>query len=84
MATLTQLEELLRQSPQRAHALRLQVKAARHRLEKKNIHPQSQQQYQQNTLLLEALIQAEDIIKIIYYRYHNHALVINDELYDLE
>ncbi|CHV90458.1 type III secretion system protein%2C YseE family [Salmonella enterica subsp. enterica serovar Typhi] len=40
---------------------------------------QDPQQYQQNTLLLEAIEQAENIINIIYYRYHNSALVVSEQ-----
>ncbi|EHT97963.1 hypothetical protein CKS_4572 [Pantoea stewartii subsp. stewartii DC283] len=41
--------------------------------------PATQEQYQQFTLLLEAVIQAEDIIKVIAYRYHNQPVEPDDE-----
>ncbi|EAT5499542.1 EscE/YscE/SsaE family type III secretion system needle protein co-chaperone, partial [Salmonella enterica] len=55
----------------------LQLRAARQQLEKINGKIQDPQQYQQNTLLIEAIEQAENIINIIYYRYHNCALVVS-------
>ncbi|MDL2638204.1 UNVERIFIED_CONTAM: EscE/YscE/SsaE family type III secretion system needle protein co-chaperone [Salmonella enterica subsp. enterica serovar Meleagridis] len=48
-------------------------------LEENNGKLQDPQQYQQNTLLLEAIEQAENIINIIYYRYHNSALVVSEQ-----
>ncbi|MFM1139530.1 EscE/YscE/SsaE family type III secretion system needle protein co-chaperone [Yersinia mollaretii] len=40
--------------------------------------PNHQEQYQQFTLLLEAVIQAEDIIDVIYFRYHNYRIKITE------
>ncbi|EDP2815708.1 EscE/YscE/SsaE family type III secretion system needle protein co-chaperone, partial [Salmonella enterica subsp. enterica serovar Heidelberg] len=48
-------------------------------LEENNGKLKDPQQYQQNTLLLEAIEQAENIINIIYYRYHNSALVVSEQ-----
>ncbi|WP_342322915.1 EscE/YscE/SsaE family type III secretion system needle protein co-chaperone [Kosakonia sp. BYX6] len=75
MATLTQLEDRLSLAESEAQAIIRQLKNARHRLEKIN-NPQLSQE---NTLLLQGLIQAEDIIKIIYYRYHNCRLQTDPE-----
>lgn len=79
MTTLTQLEDLLLHSCEEAKRIILQLRTARQQLEKVNGKIQDPQQYQKNTLLIEAIEQAEDIINIIYYRYHNCALVVNEE-----
>ncbi|EGU8999162.1 EscE/YscE/SsaE family type III secretion system needle protein co-chaperone [Salmonella enterica] len=55
------------------------LRAARRQLEENNSKIQDPQQYQQNTLLLEAIVQAENIINTIYYRYHNNALVVSEQ-----
>ncbi|EAV4984594.1 type III secretion system chaperone SsaE [Salmonella enterica subsp. arizonae] len=78
MTTLTQLEDLLLHSREEAKGIILQLRAARQQLEKASGKVQDPQQYQQNTLLIEAIEQAENIINIIYYRYHNCALVVNE------
>ncbi|EJJ0531842.1 type III secretion system chaperone SsaE [Salmonella enterica] len=79
MTTLTQLEDLLLHSREEAKGIILQLRAARQQLEKASGKVQDPQQYQQNTLLIEAIEQAENIINIIYYRYHNCALVVVNE-----
>ncbi|ECF6072630.1 type III secretion system chaperone SsaE [Salmonella enterica subsp. houtenae] len=79
MTTLTQLEDVLFHSREEAKGIILQLRAARQQLEKINGKIQDPQQYQQNTLLIEAIEQAENIINIIYYRYHNCALVVSEE-----
>ncbi|MBA3111581.1 type III secretion system chaperone SsaE [Salmonella enterica] len=79
MTTLTQLEDLLLHSREEAKGIILQLRTARQNLEKVNSKMQNPQQYQQNTLLIEAIDQAENIISIIYYRYHNCALVGGSE-----
>ncbi|HCL5250047.1 TPA: type III secretion system chaperone SsaE [Salmonella enterica] len=79
MTTLTQLEDLLLHSREEAKGIILQLRTARQKLEKVNSKIQNPQQYQQNTLLIEAIDQAENIISIIYYRYHNCALVGGSE-----
>lgn len=78
MTTLTRLEDLLLHSREEAKGIILQLRAARKQLEENNDRLQDPQQYQQNTLLLEAIEQAENIINIIYYRYHNSALVVSE------
>lgn len=78
MSTLTQLEDILRCSNQQAEGLLTQLSVLHGRLENARNQPEDQQQYQQNTLLLESVIQAEDIIRIIYFRYHNQT-IIKDE-----
>lgn len=77
MTTLTQLEDVLFHSREETKGIILQLRAARQQLEKINGKIQDPQQYQQNTLLIEAIEQAENIINIIYYRYHNCALVVS-------
>ncbi|ECG8588935.1 type III secretion system chaperone SsaE [Salmonella enterica subsp. salamae] len=79
MTTLTQLEDLLLHSREEARGIILQLKTARQQLEKANAKTQDPRQYQQNTLLLEAIVQAENIINIIYYRYHNCALGVSKD-----
>ncbi|EKT7565856.1 type III secretion system chaperone SsaE [Salmonella enterica] len=79
MTTLTQLEDLLLHSREEAKEIILQLRAARRQLEENNSKMLDPQQYQQNTLLLEAIVQAENIINTIYYRYHNSALVVNEQ-----
>jgi len=69
MATITQLEDRLSLTQSEAQAIILQLKNARSRLE--NMTYQPRERSQEKTLLLQTLIQAEDIIEIIYYRYHN-------------
>ncbi|EGZ3992473.1 type III secretion system chaperone SsaE [Salmonella enterica subsp. enterica serovar Wichita] len=79
MTTLTRLEDLLLHSREEAKGIILQLRAARRKLEENNSKIQDPQQYQQNTLLLEAIVQAENIINTIYYRYHNSALVVSEQ-----
>ncbi len=79
MTTLTRLEDLLLHSCEEAKGIILQLRAARKQLEENNGKLQDPQQYQQNTLLLEAIEQAENIINTIYYRYHNSALVVSEQ-----
>lgn len=69
MLTITHLEDQLRSTPTRAEELLQLLHAARSRLQQQMSIPAEQQRYQQITLLLEAVIQAEDIVKIIDYRY---------------
>lgn len=59
MTTLTRLEDLLLHSREEAKGIILQLRAARKQLEENNGKLQDPQQYQQNTLLLEAIEQAE-------------------------
>lgn len=79
MATLTQLEDKLSMDQSEAQAIILQLKKNQLRLAELKAHPQPWRKYQENTLLQEVLIQAEDIIKVIYFRYHNCNLNINPE-----
>ena len=74
MATLTELEDRLSMAQAEAQVIISQLHYLRHRLQDSNTQPQHRQKYQENTLLQEVLIQAEDIIKIIHYRYHNRNL----------
>ncbi|EAS3021845.1 EscE/YscE/SsaE family type III secretion system needle protein co-chaperone [Salmonella enterica] len=55
MTTLTRLEDLLLHSREEAKGIILQLRAARKQLEENNGRLQDPQQYQQNTLLLEAI-----------------------------
>ncbi|EIV9018433.1 EscE/YscE/SsaE family type III secretion system needle protein co-chaperone, partial [Salmonella enterica] len=55
MTTLTQLEDLLLHSREEAKGIILQLRAARQQLEKACGKIQDPQQYQQNTLLIEAI-----------------------------
>lgn len=79
MATLTQLEDKLSMNQSEAQDIIRQLKKNQLRLAELKARPQSWRKYQENTLLQEVLIQAEDIIKIIYFRYHNCNLNINPE-----
>ncbi len=71
MPTLTYLEDSVRDSIEQAEDRLRLLAAARIRLLQSMKGPATQEQYKQFTLLLEAVIQAEDIIKVIAYRYHN-------------
>lgn len=72
MATLTALEDRLCDVNAQAEIdLIIQVRA---RLEFALMKPMSREEYKELTLLLEAVVQAEDIIKVIYFRYHNVAI----------
>ncbi|MGL5700110.1 MAG: EscE/YscE/SsaE family type III secretion system needle protein co-chaperone [Kluyvera sp.] len=71
MPTLTYLEDSMRDSIAHAEDKLRILATARIRLLQLMKAPATQQQYQHFTLLLEAVIQAEDIIKVIAYRYHN-------------
>ncbi|NLS55309.1 EscE/YscE/SsaE family type III secretion system needle protein co-chaperone [Hafnia alvei] len=71
MATLTELEDRLRDSDEQTRERLTALAAVKSRLLEAMQNPMPQEQYQQFTLLLEAVIQAEDIINVIYFRYHN-------------
>lgn len=74
MPTLTCLEDSVCDSIEHAED-RLKILAeAKMRLLQSMKNPVTPNQYQQFTLLLEAVTQAEDIIKVIACRYHNHSL----------
>lgn len=79
MPTLTYLEDSVRDSINQAQDRLKILQAAKIRLLQSMKGPATQEQYQQFTLLLEAVIQAEDIIKAIAYRYHNQPVKPDDE-----
>ncbi|WP_447783523.1 EscE/YscE/SsaE family type III secretion system needle protein co-chaperone [Enterobacter asburiae] len=79
MPTLTYLEDSVRDSIHQAQERLKILQAAKIRLLQSMKGPATQGQYQQFTLLLEAVIQAEDIIKVIAYRYHNQPVKPDDE-----
>ncbi|ECX2002014.1 EscE/YscE/SsaE family type III secretion system needle protein co-chaperone [Citrobacter braakii] len=79
MPTLTYLEDSLRDSINQAQDKLKILQAAKIRLQHSMKGPTTKEQYQQFTLLLEAVIQAEDIIKVIAYRYHNQPVKPDDE-----
>lgn len=74
MLTLTVLEDRLRDSDKHTEEWLRGLAAARYRLQQTMFTPISREQYQQFALLLEAVIQAEDIINVIYFRYHNASI----------
>lgn len=74
MPTLTLIEDGLRDSPVQAEQWQRQLRAIQHRLRQAMISPVCPAQYQQFTVLLEAALQAEDILNGIYFRYHNAPL----------
>ncbi|AJJ62708.1 EscE/YscE/SsaE family type III secretion system needle protein co-chaperone [Yersinia aldovae] len=78
MPTLTDLEDSLRDSDEQTKERLMALAAVYHRLIVAMQGPASREQYQQFTLLLEAVIQAEDIINVIYFRYHNHRINITE------
>ncbi|WP_408581923.1 EscE/YscE/SsaE family type III secretion system needle protein co-chaperone [Obesumbacterium proteus] len=71
---MTNLEDRLRDSDEQTRERLATLAAAKSRLIKAMQGPTPREQYQQFTLLLEAVIQAEDIINVIYFRYHNHQI----------
>jgi len=77
MPTLTYLEDSVRDSINQAQDRLKILQSIKIRLRQLMRGPVTQDQYQQFTLLLEAVIQAEDIIKVIAYRYHNQP--VNDD-----
>jgi len=79
MPTLTNLEDSVRDSINQAQDRLKILQAAKIRLLQSMKGPAAQEQYQQFTLLLEAVIQADDIIKVIAYRYHNQPVKPDDE-----
>lgn len=74
MPTLTQIEDGLRESPSQAEQWQRQLHAIQHRLRQAVKSPVRPAQYQQFTVLLEAALQAEDILNGIYFCYHNASL----------
>lgn len=74
MLTLTQLEEDLQNPQKEAGLLITQFAVARDRLQKTRLQPQNPAEYQQLTLLLHAIDQAETIINVIYFRCHSRWL----------
>jgi len=78
MTTLTVLEDSLRDSDEQTQQHLSALAALRGRLQQAMCEPANPEQYQQIALLLEAVIQAEDIINVIYFRYHNHRINISD------
>lgn len=79
MPTLTYLEDSVRNSINEAQERLKILQVAKIRLLQSMKEPATQEQYQQFTLLLEAVIQAEAIIKVIAYRYHNRPVKSDDE-----
>lgn len=78
MPTLTHIEEGLRDSPAQAEQWQRQLRAIQRRLRQAMNSPARPAQYQQFTVLLEAAVQAEDILNGIYFRYHNAPLGCSD------
>ncbi|MEY4474584.1 MAG: hypothetical protein RL248_351 [Pseudomonadota bacterium] len=78
MSTLTHLEDSLRDSDEQTKERLMILAAVSHRLLMAMQGPTNPEQYQRFTLLLEAVIQAEDIINVIYFRYHNYRINITD------
>lgn len=74
MPTLTHIEDGLRDSPAQAEQWQRQLHAIQRRLRLAMNTPVRPEQYRQFTVLLEAALQAEDIISGIYFRYHNAPL----------
>lgn len=74
MTTLTALEDRIQGSNDDAQKALMVLSAARYRLTCAMARPITPEEYQHFALLLEAVIQSEDIIKTIYFRYHNTAL----------
>lgn len=72
MQTLTELEDKLRKKRNNINELLAILAGARQRLQETLDSPGENMQYQRLTLLLEAVIQAEDIIKIINFRYRRY------------
>ncbi|WP_278809022.1 EscE/YscE/SsaE family type III secretion system needle protein co-chaperone [Obesumbacterium proteus] len=78
MPTLTNLEDRLRDSDEHTRERLITLATVKSRLLKAMQGPMPREQYQQFTLLLEAVIQAEDIINVIYFRYHNHRIKLTE------
>lgn len=78
MPTLTHIEDGLRDSPAQAEQWQRQLRAIQRRLRQAMNTPAHPAQYQQFTVLLEAALQAEDILNGIYFRYHNAPLSCRD------
>ncbi|MFP1892482.1 EscE/YscE/SsaE family type III secretion system needle protein co-chaperone [Lonsdalea quercina] len=78
MPTLTDLEDHVRDSEAHTRERLVQLAEAKARLLRAMKGPSTPLQYQHITLLLEAVVQAEDIIKVIYFRYHNHQINRDD------
>lgn len=78
MTTLTALEDRIQGSTDDAQKALTVLRAARHRLTSAMAKPITLEEYQHFALLLEAVIQSEDIIKTIYFRYHNTALGVEE------
>jgi len=78
MPTLTDLEDRLRGSNEEAKEHLVILSAICHRLLIAMQAPMNPDEYQQFTLLLEAVIQAEDIINVIHFRYHNCRVPIDN------
>ncbi len=76
MTTLTALEDRLRDSDEYAQTVSIELAAARYRLTQAMANPITPEEYQHFALLLEAVIQSEDIIEVIYFRYHNAELKV--------
>lgn len=74
MPTLTDLEDRVRVSDEQTQERLRELASAKIRLLQAMKGPIVPAQYQQFTLLLEAVIQAENIINVIYFRYHNHPI----------
>lgn len=79
MPTLTYLEDSVRDSINQAQDRLKILQVAKIRLQHSMKRPATKEQYQQFTLLLEAVLQAEDIINLIAYRYHNQPVRPDDE-----
>lgn len=79
MPTLTYLEDCLRDSVDQSQDRLNILQVAKIRLLQSMKGPVTQEQYRQLTLLLEAVIQAKDIIRVIAYRYHNQPVKTDDE-----
>lgn len=78
MPTITYLEDCLRDSEQLAQERLSQIIMLRSHLCNALAHPASRDEYRSITLLLDAASEAENIIKVIYFRYHNKPIVPDD------
>lgn len=79
MTTLTALEDRLRAADGGPDEWVAALAQARTRLDRAMMKPASREQYKEFTLLREAVVQAEDIIHVIYFRYHNSAINVPHE-----
>ncbi|WP_253376689.1 EscE/YscE/SsaE family type III secretion system needle protein co-chaperone [unidentified bacterial endosymbiont] len=75
MPALTLLEENIRHSEAWTLERLTMLEELRFRLHQSLVKSVGSERYQAITVLLDVVIQAEDIIKIIYFRYHNSPLV---------